>query len=47
MSVAETAAAMGKNEPSVKSLQWRAIQSLRLILGRKFDERMPAPGAMR
>jgi len=47
MSVAETAAAMGKNEPSVKSLQWRAIQSLRMILGRKFDERMPAPGAMR
>ena len=36
LSVAETAALLGKNENAVKALEFRALKSVRKILGREF-----------
>ena len=36
LSVAETAALLGKNENAVKALEFRALKSVRRILGREF-----------
>ena len=38
LSVAETAALLGKNENAVKALEFRALKSVRKILGREFAQ---------